>query len=97
LGAGTRGWGSGSGVTLWSPRQAFCQRFGMESHLASVHSEEELQAIAALLASSRSGEDSQEDGDEGVWIGLHRPLGVSAAPGQSPDPPGTPRTRSQQP
>ncbi|XP_075285689.1 struthiocalcin-2-like [Opisthocomus hoazin] len=59
----------------WRRAEAFCQRFGMESHLASVHSEEELQAIAALLASSRSGEDSQEDGDEGVWIGLHRPLG----------------------
>uniref|UniRef100_A0A493TFL1 C-type lectin domain-containing protein n=1 Tax=Anas platyrhynchos platyrhynchos TaxID=8840 RepID=A0A493TFL1_ANAPP len=38
----------------WSRAEAFCRRFGSSTHLASVHSEEEL--------------------DEEVWIGLHRPL-----------------------
>lgn len=71
----------------------------MGTHLASVHSVEEHRAIIALLSSSRSSEDSEEeeDWDDGIWIGLHRPLGVSVALGQSRDPSGTPETRSQQP
>ena len=112
LGSGTRGWGLGpgigvrdqglgsrSGVTLPSLPQAFCQRFGAGTHLASVHSAEEHRAIVALL-SSHPGEDSEEeeeDWDDGIWIGLHRPRGVSVAPGQSWDPPGTPETCSRQP
>ncbi|XP_064297422.1 struthiocalcin-2-like [Phalacrocorax carbo] len=60
----------------WRRAEAFCQRFGAGTHLASVHSAEEHQAIATLL-SSRSGNDSEEEEarDDGIWIGLHRPLG----------------------
>ncbi|XP_075582232.1 struthiocalcin-2-like [Pelecanus crispus] len=64
----------------WRRAEAFCQRFGAGTHLASVHSAEELRAIAGLLA-ARPGEDSEEeeeeedDWDDGIWIGLHRPLG----------------------
>ncbi|MGO1188908.1 UNVERIFIED_CONTAM: hypothetical protein M9606_23120 [Salmonella sp. NW993] len=57
----------------WSRAEAFCRRFGSSTHLASVHSEEELQAVADLLF-SRSGDASEEELDEEVWIGLHRPL-----------------------
>uniref|UniRef100_A0A8C3CDV3 C-type lectin domain-containing protein n=1 Tax=Cairina moschata TaxID=8855 RepID=A0A8C3CDV3_CAIMO len=57
----------------WSRAEAFCRRFGSRTHLASVHSEEELQAVADLLF-SRSGDASEEELDEEVWIGLHRPL-----------------------
>ncbi|KAM6146529.1 struthiocalcin-2-like [Phoenicopterus ruber ruber] len=60
----------------WRRAEAFCQSFGAGAHLASVHSAAEHRAIAALLSTSRSGEDSkEEDSDDGVWIGLHRPLG----------------------
>ncbi|KAM6420996.1 struthiocalcin-2-like [Pluvialis apricaria] len=60
----------------WRRAEAFCQRFGTGTHLASVHSAEEHQAIAAMLTSSRPGEGSkEEDGDNDIWIGLHRPLG----------------------
>uniref|UniRef100_A0A8B9I8D2 C-type lectin domain-containing protein n=1 Tax=Anser brachyrhynchus TaxID=132585 RepID=A0A8B9I8D2_9AVES len=55
-------------------RAAFCRRFGSRTHLASVHSEEELQAVVDLLFSSRSSDASEEELDEEVWIGLHRPL-----------------------
>ncbi|XP_063180835.1 struthiocalcin-2-like [Chroicocephalus ridibundus] len=61
----------------WRRAEAFCQRFGAGTHLASVHGAEEHQAIAAMLASSRPGQGSQDgdgDWDSGVWIGLHRPL-----------------------
>lgn len=110
VGARNRGWGPkvgirdqglglGSSITLLSLPQAFCQRFGTGTHLASVHSVEEHRAIIALLSSSHSSEDSEEeeDWDDGIWIGLHRPLGVSVALGQSRDPSGTPETRSRQP
>ncbi|XP_040394638.1 uncharacterized protein LOC121060692 [Cygnus olor] len=63
----------GAGVTLPSLLQAFCRRFGSGTHLASVHSEEELQAVVDLLFSSRSSDASEEELDEEVWIGLHRP------------------------
>ncbi|XP_069658400.1 rheacalcin-2-like [Haliaeetus albicilla] len=61
----------------WRRAEAFCQRFGMGTHLASVHSVEEHRAIISLLSSSHSSEDSEEeeDWDDGIWIGLHRPLG----------------------
>ncbi|XP_019326437.1 PREDICTED: carnitine O-palmitoyltransferase 1, muscle isoform, partial [Aptenodytes forsteri] len=60
----------------WRKAEAFCQRFGAGTHLASVHSAEEHRAIAALLSSARCGGDSEEEcGDDGIWIGLHRPLG----------------------
>ncbi|CAN0021277.1 unnamed protein product [Bubo scandiacus] len=65
----------------WRRAEAFCQRWGAGTHLASVHSAEEHRAIAALLAASRPAEDSEEEEEEeeeednGVWIGLHRPLG----------------------
>ncbi|XP_055566783.1 rheacalcin-2-like [Falco cherrug] len=60
----------------WRRAEAFCQRFGTSTHLASVHSAEEHRAIAALLSSSYPGKDSEEeDEDDGIWIGLHRPLG----------------------
>lgn len=79
----------GAGLTLPSLLQAFCRRFGSRTHLASVHSEEELQAVADLLF-SRSGDASEEELDEEVWIGLHRPLRVSTAPGNGPEPPPCP-------
>ncbi|XP_014817435.1 PREDICTED: outer dense fiber protein 3B [Calidris pugnax] len=58
----------------WRRAEAFCRRFGVGTHLASVHSEEEHGAIATMLSSSHPAEGSEEgDKDNGVWIGLHRP------------------------
>uniref|UniRef100_A0A8B9CDP2 C-type lectin domain-containing protein n=1 Tax=Anser brachyrhynchus TaxID=132585 RepID=A0A8B9CDP2_9AVES len=78
----TPGWVPVSGGCLgffpwelsWNRAEAFCRRFGSRTHLASVHSEEELQAVVDLLFSSRSSDASEEELDEEVWIGLHRPL-----------------------
>uniref|UniRef100_A0A8B9P6K9 C-type lectin domain-containing protein n=1 Tax=Apteryx owenii TaxID=8824 RepID=A0A8B9P6K9_APTOW len=60
----------------WRRAEGFCQRLGTRTHLASIHSEEEHQAIISMLASSQPYSDSEEEeADDEVWIGLHRPLG----------------------
>ncbi|XP_068787232.1 struthiocalcin-2 isoform X3 [Struthio camelus] len=59
----------------WRRAEGFCQRLGARTHLASIHSEEEHQAIVSMLASSQPYSDSEEEAGEEVWIGLHRPLG----------------------
>ncbi|XP_013801306.2 struthiocalcin-2 [Apteryx mantelli] len=61
----------------WRRAEGFCQRLGARTHLASIHSEEEHQAIISMLASSQPYSDSEEEeeADDEVWIGLHRPLG----------------------
>ncbi|XP_061876362.1 struthiocalcin-2-like [Colius striatus] len=61
----------------WRRAEAFCQRLGRGAQLASVHSAGQHRAIAALLGSRPADEEEEEeeDGDDGAWIGLHRPLG----------------------
>ncbi|KAM8820193.1 struthiocalcin-2-like [Eudromia elegans] len=59
----------------WRKAEGHCQQLG--AHLASIHSEEEHQAIASLLASSQPYSHSHEEDTEPsneVWIGLHRSL-----------------------
>ncbi|XP_063997665.1 struthiocalcin-2-like [Pogoniulus pusillus] len=60
----------------WRRAEAFCQRLG--GHLASVHSEQEQEVVAALRPARPAldtEEEEEEELDEGVWIGLHHPLG----------------------
>ncbi|KAM6100981.1 struthiocalcin-2-like [Pterocles gutturalis] len=60
----------------WRRAEAFCQRFGAGAHLASVRGPGGLRAIAPLLRPPRDSEEDEDgDRDDGVWIGLHRPLG----------------------
>ncbi|XP_021238988.1 dromaiocalcin-1-like [Numida meleagris] len=51
----------------WRRAEAWCKVIQPDCHLASLHSAEEHQAVAAFIAAKqRRGEE-----DESVWIGLH--------------------------
>ncbi|CAM4486664.1 unnamed protein product [Lepidochelys olivacea] len=51
----------------WRRAEAWCQIYVSGAHLASIHSEEEHNAVAGFVARSQHHDD--DDGDN-VWIGL---------------------------
>ncbi|XP_044883010.1 struthiocalcin-2-like [Mauremys mutica] len=56
----------------WKRAEARCQSYGSGAHLASIHSEEEHNAVADFVTRSQRHDDDDDDGDD-VWIGLHTP------------------------
>nr|XP_023966471.1 dromaiocalcin-1-like [Chrysemys picta bellii] len=56
----------------WRRAEARCQSYSSGAHLASIHSEEEHNAVAGFIARSQRHDDDDDDGDD-VWIGLHIP------------------------